>query len=296
MGHSRPGSARAASAPLLAANLALAACNRENRNLDAPPAESGPAVTVSQLYPGPVAAPTPTDPRGLARHDHAPGRPQRRRTERTGGLPKGARPTAWRPPPGEPSPRNAALVAWPALALGFSATAAQAHEAAPLPGYPGPEPWIMLPLMAAATAYGIGFARLRARAGHGRSALDRRSALFAFSLAVQRIARRLHGRLAKPLVRPLRGPGPGGLRTLARGGSATGRRADVGSGWAIPRGRRPGAAGAAAAQRPHGASRRWLGPDPPWPWPARCCWRRSAWGSPPIRRSPNAASPCARRR
>jgi len=45
---------------------ALAGCNRENRNLDAGAAEIGPrAVTVSQLYPGPTAAPTPTDPRAL---------------------------------------------------------------------------------------------------------------------------------------------------------------------------------------------------------------------------------------
>jgi cytochrome c oxidase cbb3-type subunit 3 len=50
----------------LAAVLALCGCNRENRNLDAAAAESGPhGLTVSQLYPGPAPAPTPTDPRAL---------------------------------------------------------------------------------------------------------------------------------------------------------------------------------------------------------------------------------------
>jgi cytochrome c oxidase cbb3-type subunit 3 len=50
----------------LAATAALVGCNRENRNLKASPAESGPhAVTVSDLYPGPTAAQTPSDPRGL---------------------------------------------------------------------------------------------------------------------------------------------------------------------------------------------------------------------------------------
>ena len=45
--------------------LALpAACNRENRNLDAAGPESGPrALTVSELRPGPPAPPTPPDPR-----------------------------------------------------------------------------------------------------------------------------------------------------------------------------------------------------------------------------------------
>lgn len=43
--------------------LTLAACNRENRNLDAGAAQSGPsAVRVSDLQPGP-ARPAPTDPR-----------------------------------------------------------------------------------------------------------------------------------------------------------------------------------------------------------------------------------------
>ena len=44
--------------------LLAAGCNRASRNLDAGAAETGPrAVTVSDLYPGPTAAPTPDDPR-----------------------------------------------------------------------------------------------------------------------------------------------------------------------------------------------------------------------------------------
>lgn len=50
----------------LALCLLLGACNRENRNLDAGAAETGPrGVTVSDLYPGPTAAATPTDPRAI---------------------------------------------------------------------------------------------------------------------------------------------------------------------------------------------------------------------------------------
>jgi cytochrome c oxidase cbb3-type subunit 3 len=64
----KPGSNRRIRAGLvmLLAGAALAACNRENRNLNAPAAESGPrGVTVTQLFPGPASAQTPTDPRGL---------------------------------------------------------------------------------------------------------------------------------------------------------------------------------------------------------------------------------------
>lgn len=45
--------------------LALAACNREARDLQPiPAAESGPkSVSVSDLYPGPYPSPTPSDPR-----------------------------------------------------------------------------------------------------------------------------------------------------------------------------------------------------------------------------------------
>jgi cytochrome c oxidase cbb3-type subunit 3 len=52
-----------ASAAAAGALLGLCACNRENRDLDASPAETGPgAVRVSSLVPG-GAAPTPVDPR-----------------------------------------------------------------------------------------------------------------------------------------------------------------------------------------------------------------------------------------
>lgn len=66
MGAARRQRAFGASGAALSLCLAFSACNRENRNLDAAAAESGPhAVTVSQLYPGPAPAPTPTDPRAL---------------------------------------------------------------------------------------------------------------------------------------------------------------------------------------------------------------------------------------
>jgi cytochrome c oxidase cbb3-type subunit 3 len=52
-------------APLTFGMVALAACNRENRNLDAPGPETGPrAPAVSDLRPGPATAPAPGDPRG----------------------------------------------------------------------------------------------------------------------------------------------------------------------------------------------------------------------------------------
>jgi len=66
MGEARRKGVLGAGAIALAAGLTVAGCNRENRNLDAAAAETGPhAVTVSDLYPGPAGAPTPTDPRGL---------------------------------------------------------------------------------------------------------------------------------------------------------------------------------------------------------------------------------------
>ncbi|MDB5446661.1 MAG: cytochrome c class [Phenylobacterium sp.] len=66
MGEARLRRSLGAGMVALATALALAGCNRENRNLDAPAAESGPhKVTVTELYPGPTASPTPTDPRGL---------------------------------------------------------------------------------------------------------------------------------------------------------------------------------------------------------------------------------------
>lgn len=48
------------------------ACNRENRNLDASPAESGPrGISVSGLYPGNAPRPTPRDPRAKAYEGNA---------------------------------------------------------------------------------------------------------------------------------------------------------------------------------------------------------------------------------
>lgn len=58
-----PGVLAAAVALGLAASVA--ACNRENRSLDASPVETGPqAVTVSGLAPGGSPPPAPSDPRG----------------------------------------------------------------------------------------------------------------------------------------------------------------------------------------------------------------------------------------
>ena len=66
MGEARRERTICVDAVALGCALALCACNRENRNLDAPAAESGPhAVAVSELHPGPAAPPTPPDPRGL---------------------------------------------------------------------------------------------------------------------------------------------------------------------------------------------------------------------------------------
>ncbi|MFC3067683.1 c-type cytochrome [Phenylobacterium soli] len=57
--------ARAISIAPAVAALTLGACNREARDLKpTPTAETGPhAVSVSDLYPGPVPSPTPDDPR-----------------------------------------------------------------------------------------------------------------------------------------------------------------------------------------------------------------------------------------
>jgi cytochrome c oxidase assembly factor CtaG len=70
----------------------------------------------------------------------------------------------------------AALLAAPGAALAHTA-------AAPSPGYPGPEPWMLAPMLLAAGLYVLGFARLRARSNHGRRELDRRGAIFAAGLA-----------------------------------------------------------------------------------------------------------------
>jgi putative membrane protein len=77
-----------------------------------------------------------------------------------------------------------ALVLVPLLALGgltLLPAAAQAHASA-TPGYPGPEPWMLIAMLATAGVYGLGFLRLRARAGPGRREVDRRGLIFAAGL------------------------------------------------------------------------------------------------------------------
>lgn len=59
-----------------------------------------------------------------------------------------------------------------ALLLALLPTAAWGHTGE-TPGWAGPEPWIAIPMALAALVYGIGFARLRARSGPGRTELRR---------------------------------------------------------------------------------------------------------------------------
>ena len=59
-------------------------------------------------------------------------------------------------------------------------TAAQAAQ----PGWSGPEPWMLIPMIAAAVIYGIGFVRLKRRSGPGRGELIRRGRIFAAGIAM----------------------------------------------------------------------------------------------------------------
>jgi len=69
-------------------------------------------------------------------------------------------------------------------ALALAPAAAAAHALAPQPqAWPGPEPWMLAPMLLAAAAYAAGFARLRARAEHGRGELAQRGLVFALALA-----------------------------------------------------------------------------------------------------------------
>ncbi|MDB5444748.1 MAG: hypothetical protein JWQ97_65, partial [Phenylobacterium sp.] len=77
--------------------------------------------------------------------------------------------------------RRAGLIL--ALALVPGAAAAHTLSSQPL-AYPGPEPWMLVPMLLAAALYAVGFARLRARSGRGRSALDRRGRIFAAGITV----------------------------------------------------------------------------------------------------------------
>jgi cytochrome c oxidase assembly factor CtaG len=73
----------------------------------------------------------------------------------------------------------------PLLVLLFAAGPAGAHTAAASqPGWPGPEPWMLLPMLLAAALYAVGYVRLRRRSGPGRAGLARRAGVFAAGLAV----------------------------------------------------------------------------------------------------------------
>ncbi len=76
--------------------------------------------------------------------------------------------------------RRAPLITLAVLAPG----GAQAHAvgAPAASGYPGPEPWMLLPMLLAAALFALGFLRLRGRSANGRRGLDRRGAIFAAGL------------------------------------------------------------------------------------------------------------------
>jgi putative membrane protein len=76
------------------------------------------------------------------------------------------------------------------LAHGFAAAMvlaprlAVAHTLQPQPGWPGPEPWMLAPMLLAAGLYVAGYLRLRRRSEHGRGELAAHARLFAAGMAV----------------------------------------------------------------------------------------------------------------
>jgi putative membrane protein len=70
------------------------------------------------------------------------------------------------------------------LLLAFLPGLALAHDGTSDPSWPGPEPWMLIPMLAGAGLYAVGFARLRARSDLGRRDLVRRGWIFATGLAV----------------------------------------------------------------------------------------------------------------
>jgi putative membrane protein len=78
------------------------------------------------------------------------------------------------------------LMAIASAAFSLTAGPAFAHTAAAAgqPGWAGPEPWMLAPMIAAVAIYAIGFARLRRRSGPGRGELDRRGRIFAAGITV----------------------------------------------------------------------------------------------------------------
>jgi putative membrane protein len=81
--------------------------------------------------------------------------------------------------------RSAVILAGLILALSLAARPALAHTtAAAQSGWPAPEPWMLIPMLAAAGIYAAGFVRLRRRSGPGRGELDRRGRIFAAGIGV----------------------------------------------------------------------------------------------------------------
>lgn len=75
--------------------------------------------------------------------------------------------------------------AWAAiLALALAPTVAAAHTLAPQPGWSGPEPWMLVPMLLAIGLYAAGYGRLAGRSEHGRDELRRRARLFAAGVLV----------------------------------------------------------------------------------------------------------------
>ena len=67
----------------------------------------------------------------------------------------------------------------------LAAGPALAHAAvAPQAGWPGPEPWMLIPMLLAGGLYVLGHARLARRSGHGRAGHARRGRVFGLGLAV----------------------------------------------------------------------------------------------------------------
>jgi cytochrome c oxidase assembly factor CtaG len=71
-----------------------------------------------------------------------------------------------------------------ALLLAMAPGVALAHTAAPQPGWTGPEPWMLAPMLLAAGLYALGFARLRRRSDHGRAERARSARRFALGMMV----------------------------------------------------------------------------------------------------------------